>query len=666
MTEQEQKLKSALLNYFKTGFFFNEWFKSEQNAYYFTFKLNLSRTNIQYGEFKSLVKSNLLEGKNLLISKNDIQIHTVKMMNDSIKRIVSTFNFPIYEYRQELNKASKKLKELELNLDGILDSLVENYYEILARTIVIDTLYSSCCLFLPPNLNIDLFKIISNGGYVNTCGELVYIRNFNKADKNKFYEALSQSLDNCDEKFNFNVFSYEDFIHTKNLNHDIEHLKIHVDKFFFKRDSVSTILIEMQEKFKNKLEVNLKLNKSNIGLSNDSYWMIKDSSISPNIKIPGENNYFICYKQLYKNDNQLHIFNENKPAWKSNTSIPHTLIGAMINLALENINPKDKTVVIDPFSGTGTTVLELLKLSENYNLDIYGSDLDCLFTILLFDNAEILGMNPKKLSDLISSVSIEDSNFDKNYNLLLQNKEQLNINSVADSDEFEMDQSKVEDFSKLSLTERLHIYTYFIVRIIHTKFIERKNHLFKPRLKQELGKLNDRLNDLKETLSLPKIDSSINGFEIVKGAFSPKIIIDHNIFNKLEIKNFKEDFDFRKLESNTYDLIIGDPPYGFNTHHGMSKLLNLYRELAEFFVSAIKKNGQIILSLPDHSYSGKHSPWFTHKEMVLTRFHFESQKQNKRMVTYSEINPNKNLFNPPYYWEAQKALRRSIIHMKFI
>ena len=71
------------------------------------------------------------------------------------------------------------------------------------------------------------------------------------------------------------------------------------------------------------------------------------------------------------------------------------------------------------------------------------------------------------------------------------------------------------------------------------------------------------------------------------------------------------------------------------------------------------------MSLPDESYSGKHSPWFTHKEMVIAKFHFASHELGRKMFNYSEINPRKDLFNAPYYWEAQRALRRSIINLKF-
>jgi len=663
-------LKESFKVYIKSGSFFEKWFKENSTPYYFTFKLNLSRTNIQYGEFKALIKSNItdISGDNSVGKR--IQIHTVKMLNDSIAKIISAINFPIEEYRHYL-KINKSGTKYDHDLENTLESLVNNYWELLSCTIVIDTLYGSCCLFVPPNLQIDIVSIMAFGGYLNTCGELVYIRNFNKANKTVFFDLLEKSINKSTTvKSIFNVFSHEDFTHTMYENHNIEHLKIHLDKFYFDSKPLSAILVELKEVFKDKLEVMLSYDNSIRDNSLDSFWMVKDCSTSSiDIKVAGIENYFICYKQILKNDSQLHVFNENKPAWKSNTSIPQTLIGAMINLAFGDLYfNKENIVIIDPFAGTGTTILELIKLVDRYNLEIYGSDLDVSFPILLDDNMKILAMNAKEIIILIEN--LEKENWINDYHKLLENIEELNLS--RENEEFEIPKIKINKFKELPFIERIYIYIYFLVRINYTKSIERKNSEFRNTFFNEKSKLVRRLNELKEIMeheeiTAHKFNSLSNSFKIVKGRFSSKIVLKSEIFLNFKLENnIFGGYDFRQLKADSYDLIIGDPPYGFNMTHEIENLLKLYSDMAEVFVRSIKRGGQIILALPDRSYSGKHSPWFTHKEMVLTRFNFEAFKQNKSMISYTEINPSKEIFNPPFYWEAQKALRRSIIQMKFL
>jgi tRNA G10 N-methylase Trm11 len=675
-------LKECFIKYFETGSFFSHWFRNHSKAYYFTFKLNLSRTNIQYGEIKSLVISNIKDKFNPR-SDSKIQILTVQQLNYSIQSIVSSYQFPIFEYqnivqyRDDPGEKGKRFRELADVADDIYNSLVSNYFEILSSTIIIDPFFNSCSIFLPPNLEIDLLKVVSLSGYINTCGELVYIRSIKKAKKEEFYSALKKSLDQTTESYiKFNVFSHEDFSHTTNSETDIEHLKIHLEKFYFDGTPLTTILYDLKKKFTHKLVVNLYYNPlKKKTISAFSYWLVRDTSIGKNIKVPGDDRYFICYKQIYKNENQLHIFNESKPAWKSNTTIPHTLIGAMINLALEDRDTNKAISIIDPFAGTGTTILELMKLKQYYNLKIYGSDIDSTYEILLRDNLEILSMSQNDLLALIKKLDIDSTkNFNDNYKRMLELKEDLHLKNEDDQEEFEIGSSKVPKFKRKKLYDRLLLYVYFIVRITDTVGIDRKNHDFKSHYKSELKKLIYRLKSLHETISfpLPGHYSRIKGFNIVTGRFSEKVIIDPTIFKEqldafdTNKKSIAKISDFKRLEKDKFDIIICDPPYGFNTSHQIDNLLKLYYDLPTYLVSAIKKHGQIIVSLPDESYSGKHSPWFTHREMVLTRFHFASEKLGKQIINYSEINPRKELFNAPFYWEAQRALRRSIIQLKFL
>jgi hypothetical protein len=112
-------------------------------------------------------------------------------------------------------------------------------------------------------------------------------------------------------------------------------------------------------------------------------WLITDRPLVESTGVSGPERYFLCYDQLYSNENPFHVFDENKPAWKAHTTIPHTLAGAMINVS-RPWWPEGATVKIaDPFVGTGTTCLECLKFTETVT---EGSDLDSSAALLMNDN----------------------------------------------------------------------------------------------------------------------------------------------------------------------------------------------------------------------------------------------------------------------------------------
>src|SRR5262249_16007055 len=95
-------------------------------------------------------------------------------------------------------------------------------------------------------------------------------------------------------------------------------------------------------------------------------FLIVDQTERPNNQASPER-YYICYHQIYVNGNPFHFFDENKPAWKAHTTIPHTLAGAMINLTRPwwpQLSPRIKVAIVDSFAGTGTVCLEALKFVD--------------------------------------------------------------------------------------------------------------------------------------------------------------------------------------------------------------------------------------------------------------------------------------------------------------
>jgi tRNA G10 N-methylase Trm11 len=61
------------------------------------------------------------------------------------------------------------------------------------------------------------------------------------------------------------------------------------------------------------------------------------------------------------------------------------------------------------------------------------------------------------------------------------------------------------------------------------------------------------------------------------------------------------------------DLIVTDPPYGFNTNENKFKLGHLYQQMIRTFLSALTNHGQLVIAVPEWSHTGRQMPAFTYK-----------------------------------------------------
>lgn len=130
--------------------FFQCWFREEGTCHFFLFKKNLRVTNIQFGELFSLLKVNLsLSGYERV---PHLRFLSVREFSDSLRRISETF---------ELRNPERR-------------SAVANMYaKEFAQTLVIDPLFCSCLVYVPPLLRVNLENICAGAGYVHPCGRTI-------------------------------------------------------------------------------------------------------------------------------------------------------------------------------------------------------------------------------------------------------------------------------------------------------------------------------------------------------------------------------------------------------------------------------------------------------------------------------------------------------------
>lgn len=677
-----QVVKNSLVkNEFRWDVFFNEWFRLNGKPYYFLFKKNLGVTNTQFVELFSLAYNN-----------SSIEFNRKKqphLLFHPTNRIRDTFQSTI----------NSLLENYDDKNDKVIIDFCNRYLDIYTNTVAVDLFHGSCTLFLPPGIDLDLQKVVFQSGYIHSAGYGIFIRNINKSRKPDFFNAIEQHLKNreLNEETPFIVYSHEDFSKydegAKELIHKgIEHNKIYLDKMSMGRFRLSKILSEIDTHFKNRIQVSGPgpYNTKHNFKSKSTIWLISDKSVSSqNVKNPGQSRYYICYEQLYKNESPFYIFDENKPGWKSHTTLPHSLTSALINIA----KPFDSQgVVCDPFGGTGTTWLETKRMGIKNQ--IVSSDLSPITKLLHKDNLEFFLKGKKfleetklKIAKLLSSKFIEriengdstkqleiklgedkpiENSFQSAFNLLIKLRQKQPIEYY----EYDFDEEMLISLEKLEYFERLIFYLFLKTELRYKVGIKRRSikfqNAFSSTVKTFLNQLELLIKTFKRDL---EIDTEHENYLLLNGRYSqitfPKFLLSktNDFKNDLENEVF-DNKDAAVLKAGTNSLIICDPPYGFNTTEEDNGLAELYSKFLDSAISSLKPNGQLILCLPAESYTGRDLPFCTQRDIISRQILLKAKDIGRLAYIPAISLPNRDFF-APYYWESDKALRRSILHFYF-
>jgi hypothetical protein len=114
------------------------------------------------------------------------------------------------------------------------------------------------------------------------------------------------------------------------------------------------------------------------------------------------------------------------------------------------------------------------------------------------------------------------------------------------------------------------------------------------------------------------------------------------------------------------DLIITDPPYGFNTNDDNTKLARLYADAIDTMICALRPEGQLVIAVPAWSYTGRHLPEYTRHDFITHQVLVAARKFNREVIhTASQTPSAAGSLEAPYYWESEKALRRLVLHFRF-
>ncbi|MCK9414130.1 MAG: hypothetical protein M0Q53_17645 [Prolixibacteraceae bacterium] len=666
---------------FRWELFFKLWFRENGNPLFFLFKKNLSVTNTQYVELFSLLikhSSSKFEDRK-----------EPKLLFYSTEYIKITFSEVIMTLLEDYNP----------NETSKLLFFSKQYIDIFNSSVVVDMFFGSCAVFLPNGIKTDLDKIVFDSGYIHSAGHSVFIRNINKAKKNDFLNNIDSYLEtNLSSKdIPFIIYSHEDFSDydkdsSELINRGIEQCKIFVEKMSFGSYRLSTIINEMQntDEYKGRLFFP---NPGNF-LEQHSFrkektlWLITDRSISGGqIKNPGQNRYYICYEQTVANDSPFFYFDENKPAWKSHTTLPHSLTAALLNAS--RLFLKDGRIC-DPFGGVGTTWFEVKRMQLKNR--VYCSDLSPATKILVSDNLQFFTMSADELTHLVNGLNLcyptksltgqYKLNFNENnipldpYSHAYSLIESLMKEQKDEDQEYELSELFVSELMKLPLLTRIVFYVGLRAELRFQGGYKRKSIKFEEAFEKSLAKI---IAQIRMFIKLKKeVEASVNSLNSISdnsyiksiakysNRLIPTLIFKHmrNLWENFELEIFANT-DARKLEESSNDLVICDPPYGFNTNEDDRKLSYLYSEFVDKAISSLRPQGQLIICLPAESYTGRELPYCTRIDLVTRQIICSAHNQG-RLVYKPALSFPLSSLAPPYYWESERALRRTILHFCFL
>lgn len=668
---------------FSSEKFFPKWFRENGRAYFFLFKKNLSVTNIQHAELISLIRQHIFFKASGDLA-HGVAFHTTSAFTQTLEAIV----------RPTLENVNYYSDDLRL--------LCSVYWPVIERSVVVDSFFTSSAVFLPPHLDLDLVSICGESGYIHSCGYSLFVRRLNKARQAHFYEAISRHLSQHPEYegvLQFIPYSTEDFGNDKSIGHvkdslqdGLDGVKVRVEKLHMGKLSLVEVLHEMKERYRARLrfaEPGPYLEKHPRS-SESTLWLIADHSINrTNMRALGSERYYICYHQLYHNASPFHLFDENKPAWVAHTTIPHTLLGAMLNVSKPWV-PGKIIHIGDPFGGTGTTWLESLKY---HDVACTIGDLNPMVSLLLKDNAEIISLDSDALRSLARSLTslmalvrgretvnpseeIQTSlpidsadvseRFSPAYAKAFQLIQKKCLGSQTPVQSLSFSREDVKLVEQWTLPDRLVFYVALRAELRYQFAYQRGS-------KQRTAGFNDAASYLIEEIeSLADWSESVDAskqnvgiFALFDGHYSRSCSIDRDrLQSAYKTTNWSSCAyirDARNIEPQRYDLVVTDPPYGFNTVEELPELMKLYAQVIPKLVESVVSGGHLLICLPSEALTGRELPNCTNSKLVTAQVLRAAEDQNREIYTVGSATIHG--FSPPYYWNSS-ALRRTILQFR--
>lgn len=250
----------------------------------------------------------------------------------------------------------------------------------------------------------------------------------------------------------------------------------------------------------------------------------------------------ISYKD-YRKKNDIH----------GTALYPAVMVAPMQNDILAKlINDNDCNTIFDPFHGSGTSLYESAKLSND--LELVGCDINPLANLIT--KVKLQGVDDSIYDDieaLKDYIANDNSNEIHHFN---------NINKWFSEDIIKSLSILHRSIRKIN-NQQNRLYFWYMLSDIVRKYSNTRSSTYKLHIKPI-----DTINNLVDNCINDYINSVINSVELFKESSSKFYLYKSDILEK--IKDFEE---------NSFDISITSPPYGDNATtvpYGQFSMLSLY------------------------------------------------------------------------------------------
>ena len=651
-------------------------------AFTLIFHKNLYVTNIIIPDITYLIKRNcysVLDGRRvdpIIMDNSRFDVFITELLSDFVEYNVSYTEDKIYE------KCRKFAKDI-----------TEEVYDVLSKIIIVDIMHCSALVCVPLSLKVDFLNVILKSGYIAFFGANIYIRNSDKTDIDdirykissylkKYIEIQKINDEKYDKKISLIPYTRERFPVSASVyseRNGLDGLKIPGEKFFIEGLTVREALYKMIDEdeegvLRNHLHISMENKEDGIHerLEKEiSFWMVQDYETKyikeKDVYLQGDKSYIIIYAQYLINLNPAHILKEFKPGWVRPNTIPHTLAGSMVQVALSSwffLNgDKRPPKILDPFCGTGTFLLEAAYRSPSST--IIGSDINPLSYILSKINYEFL-LHPdvnkaKILQSSLDGLSEQERDRTNKFIKKMQDEEEF-INYIAENEN-----RLIEDYSLL-----IRVFAYwFCFRKMYRNVQENPYIIVDSDCVKRQRKVFDR--------ALPKGAKDFDGIDfkfhsatnideycckIVKYTKSKGVYP----FLDITLKKVKESIksldgqgiyigncDYNDLPENSADIIVTDPPYNTNVDEEGFDIIKAIEKL----VSIVRHGGCLAVCLPSYTKNGKSIKYSQTASFIIRKIMAVCDKYGKKPIKIAESNSVLNAQNHPiFYWRANIGVSR--------
>lgn len=621
--------------------FCSNWFNHD-DATLVLFRKNALVTNIQFAEFASLVT---LHVRHPFSEQVAWQFQTARQLKDNLKEMLS-IDWP--------DKSPKQRAE----------HLAELYFEFFCRLLLLDDFRGSAILTTPKHVEVDREEICRQSGYVHSIGRLLVCSDIQAATVSSLTTAIRASLGDSDQRRTLCVLSHEghdasDRQYRNALRYGIDDLKLHADKIKIEGQSLRGILSGWSEKFGDRFEIS----HSNCGLDLDfeagdrAIWMLSDCdhNFLPQQRSVNARRYVLLFEQEFRNRNPLLNFNEAKPGWVLPHTIPHDLAAAMINLT----RPwTEETRFLDPFGGVATSALEASKFDAGQYLS---SDIDQLSLQAAEDNIHFFGLDDAEQIAVLEYIKTETSQ-DGAALSPLQLMSNLRLPGTL------LPFASFQDLNKTGSREA--------AKALSRETFERRLLIYLLRRAQAPWAL---MTDPEKQ----DTQAATQSFEAILGEFETAVRDSWRVVDDLAPGDFSiavkphfdgmtdiicERADATLLQEDSVDVIVCDPPYGLNVKHEMAELGRLYAKFVQAAVGAVRRGGHLVICVPDDTFVAGRLPAFARPKFIVKQVLAEADARSKTILPYQHGGGHRSHYRKhlaPFYWVANKSLRRQILHFRF-